>query len=199
MATKITIMCRSCAVKIRAASFDDFPDDCPKCGAVLSDPDKSGVAAPYIALKGGAYAKAVDSVYEDSVAAADRRIEAAVAMTPGSSKEDFASLKITDFRSNMVEGERAVNMPQPSQEFYRNVTALQNAGVPVQQNGGMLLTGQAQQYSASTRSGPEPNAGARAMSRLRSAHVSNLDPRIKNAVSSVPAIETQQPGYTPRT
>jgi hypothetical protein len=150
------------------------------------------VAAPFIRV--GQKTKVIDQTFRDAQAAAEQRIEQAVAMTPGASKEDFSEMKLTNYKSNMVEGEPAVNMPQPSQEFMQNVNRLQNAGVPVMQNGGMQLTGQAPAYSAATRAGIEPNAGARAMNRVRSMHASQ-----GHVTTSNPALETQQPGYVPRT
>lgn len=178
-------------------SGEPWPDDCQVCGCFIGSHGGNGVSAPYIALKGGAYAKSVDKVYRDAEAASEVRMEQAAAMTPGASKSDFSALKITDYKP-MVEGESAVRMPQPSEEFNRNVAALQSAGVAVQQNGGIELSGQVQAFSNQTRVGPEPNAGVRAMDRLRTVHRSNVDPRMSTPISSIPALETQRPGYVPR-
>lgn len=192
------LRCPICRQTFKWDPKDRWPDECQVCGEYIGSDEKNEVAAPYLALKGGAFAKSVDQVYKDSERGAEARIEAAVAATPGSSKDDFAALKITDFRSNMVEGEAAAKMPEPSKEFTRNVAALQSGGVPVQQNGMMDLSGQTAAFSQSSRTGPEPNAGVRAMDRLRNMHKNNVDPRMNTPISSIPALETQNPNYTPR-
>lgn len=187
-----------CRKTFQWAADEPWPEDCPMCGAFIgmSEEQKGRVAAPFLALKGGQYAKAVDQVYRDAERSSEARIEQAVAMTPGATKDDFSALKVTNYSTNMVEGESAVKL-QPSQEFQRNAATLQQAGVPIQ-NGGMNLTGQHQMFSSQVRTGPEPNAGVRALDRLRSAHRGNVDPRMNTPVSSLPALETQQPGYVPR-
>jgi len=195
MAVKITIRCNGCFTRMRAASMDDFPDDCPTCGAVLMDRTKPEVAAPFIGLS--ARTRSIDRVYNDAVAASERRIEQAVAMTPGSSKEDFAHLKITDYRSGH-EGEPAVAMPQPSQVFQQNIAALQSGGVQTSGAGIVDISGQTQAFSHATRIGDTPNAGIRALDRLRGVHRGNIDPRMNTPISSLPALETQSPTYVPR-
>lgn len=193
------LRCPVCRGTFRWNPSDRWPDYCQieSCEAFIGSDEKNEVAAPYIALKGGAHARAVDQVYRDAERASEARIDAAVAMTPGASREDFSVLKITDYKANMTEGEAAVPMPQPSREFTQNVAALQNAGIPVH-NGGIDISGQIPAFSAQTRSGPFPNAGAQAMDRLRGAHRGNVDPRMNTPISSLPALETQAPGYVPR-
>jgi len=198
MAT-FTIRCRECFGKFKVQSLDEVPADCPLCGAFINSEKRDEVAMPALFLHGGARTRSIDKVYRDAEAASEVRIEEAAAMTPGAQRSDFSELKVTDFRSNMVEGETAVAIPQTSQEFQRHVSNLKSAGQQMTPNGGMVLTGQAQAYSAQTRTGPEPNAGARAMSRLRTIHASKVDPRMNGAVSSLPALETTQPGYQSRT
>lgn len=184
-----------------------FPEYCqiPACEAFIGADEKNAVSAPYIALKGGETARVIDKVYRDAEAAAEARIDQAVAMTPGSTREDFAQLKVTDYRPNMVEGEAAVRPPQVSQEFKNHVDMLRSAPPApamahhgVTPNGMIQLNGQAQQYSAMTQAGPEPNAGAKAMKRVRATHAERVDPRMNHAISDIPALETQAPGYLPR-
>ncbi len=195
---RVKIRCLVCFDKFTVQSLDDVPSDCPLCGALINQKKMPEVAAPFIQLQGGARTRSIDKVYRDAEAASEARMEQAAAMTPGASKSDFASLKVTDYRPGMVEGESAVPMPTPSREFTDNVARLKSAGVPVQSNNGVDLSGQVAAFSNQTRVGPEPNAGVRAMDRLRAVHKTNVDPRMRTPISSLPALETQNPNYVPR-
>lgn len=195
---KVRIRCLVCFDRFTVQSISEIPSDCPLCGAVINQKEMPEVAAPFIQLQGGARTKSIDKVYRDAEAAAESRMEQAAAMTPGASKSDFAGLKVSDYRSGMVEGESAVPMPTPSREFTDNVARLKSAGVPVQSNNGVDLSGQVAAFSNQTRMGPEPNAGVRAMDRLRAVHKGNVDPRMRTPISSLPALETQNPNYVAR-
>lgn len=201
------LRCPVCRDTFRWDVSKGFPDYCQikTCEAFIGSDEKNEVSAPYIALRGGAVARTVDKVYRDAEAASLERIDQAVAMTPGSTREDFAQLKVTDYRSGMVEGDAAVRPPQVSREFQQHVDMLRSAPpAPTLQhhgvtpNGMLQLNGQAQAYSAMTQSGPEPNAGAKAMQRVRRAHAERVDPRMNNPVSDIPALETTVPGYVHR-
>lgn len=136
-----------------------WPSDCPLCGAYIGSDGKDEVAAPYLALKGGAYKQAVDDVYRAAERTAEERIDQAVAMTPGSSRSDFSDLKVTNFRANMVEGESAAPpLPASAQQLQSHFS-----------------TAPLNQFAGGTRSGPEPNKGVKVMDRVRSGH-SNIAP-----------------------
>lgn len=195
---RIKIRCLVCFDKFYAPSFNEIPADCPLCGALINQKKMPEVAAPFIQLQGGARTKSIDKVYRDAEAASESRMEQAAAMTPGASKSDFSNLKVTDYRSGMIEGESAVPMPKTSREFNDNINKLQNGGIPVQPNNAIDLSGQVAAFSNQTRVGPEPNAGVRAMDRLRAVHKGNVDPRMRTPISSLPALETQSPNYVPR-
>lgn len=191
------IRCLACMGYFKVGDLDDVPTDCPQCGAFINQKEMPEVAAPALFLMGGERTRVIDKVYTDAEKASEVRMERAAEMTPGAQKSDFADLKITNYRSGMGEGESAVPAPQVSKEFANNVAALKSGGVQVQNN--MVdLSGQTAAFSTQTRSGPEPNAGVRAMDRLRGAHRNNVDPRMNGAISSIPALETQSPTYVPR-
>lgn len=184
-----------------------FPDFCQVkgCEEYIGSGDNPQVAAPYLALKGGEHSRVVDKVYRDAEAASLQRIDEAVAMTPGSSREDFAQLKVTDYQAGMGEGDAAVRAPKVSPEFARHVEMLRAAPQAptmahngITPNGMIQLNGQAAQFSAATQTGPEPNAGAKAMQRVRRAHAGHVDPRMNNPISEIPALEAVAPGYVQR-
>ena len=192
MAVIFKIKCLECGDKFKVRSLDQIPPDCPLCAAPINHKEMPEVAAPFIPLKGGAHSKAIDAVYRNAETSAEARIEQAVAMTPGSSREDFAHLKVTDYRPNMVEGEPAVRMPETSREFKQNVAALQSGGHTVHGAGVMDISAAMPQFAAATKTGPSPNAGDRARQRLRDMHAKRVDPRMSGAVSTVPTLTAQE-------
>lgn len=199
------LRCPACRQTFPWDANKGFPEYCqiPSCEVYIGTGDNPEVAAPYIALKGGAYAKSVDNVYREAEMASEARMEMAAAMTPGATKEDFSGLKLTDYRSGMTQGETAIKMPEPSREFTQNLdnVAQFNKSIAPAQQIPMHYNqpGQAAAYSAQTRSGPYPNAGLRAMERVKAVHKANVDPRIQGtAISDTPALETRHPTYQRR-
>ena len=118
-----------------------------------------------------------DQVYREMEKASEHRAEQA-ALQSGADISEMAGLKITDLRPTRREGDIAAQ-PLPAH--------LQNLG--------SFSGGQGAEYASSVQSGPEPNAGARMRTALQAAHG-----RLTGgaAVSDVPALETQQPGYRRR-
>lgn len=109
MPTLLVIRCNDCGGKFRIPEQDKWPDFCPSCGVYCGvDPDFVPTQMNIGTVKG----KSADRVYREMEAASIARAEMA----------GDPSLKMTDMKDNLREGDIAYKGPQPSQE-YLNHTA----------------------------------------------------------------------------
>ena len=92
----------------------DFPNCCPRCGNVMTDEPQSLPGGFSI---GTAKGKAVDLTYRQIEDASNVRAEAA----------GDPSLKITNMKDNLREGDVAAMAPQPSREYQNQVAAASEA------------------------------------------------------------------------
>jgi hypothetical protein len=167
---------------------DPVPRYCPKCGFDSEDEEPTeAITSPHIALsiKG-----VVDNMHKEMEAGADFR--AAMARDQfGLDAEDVAPMKFGDMKDGLRPGDTS-DVP-----VQNDISRLMTAAPP-----GMFgfQGGQGVGYSGPVSEGPFPNMGARTQKEVREAHVANTaDPRhVGHKTSSVPALETTQPGYRVR-
>ena len=182
----VILKCPHCEIKFRcefgSKDGSGWPDYCPnpKCGVYMGVDDKAEVVMPMI-LHGPS--KTYDRVYREMEAGSEFRAQKA-ASELGVPVSEVSSLKITDMKDNVKEGEDSVKeVVNPVSTF------MKQTGV-----GGFMGT-QGAGYSGAVQSGPFANAGARTMTAVRQthAHATNFA-----GVGDRPALETMQPGYRRR-
>lgn len=161
---------------------------CPHCGFTTGDDYPAAVVAPHI---GKQIRKTVDNLNRDMEDGAAFRAELAREKF-GLDADEARAMTQTNSLDNMRAGDTSA-MPV-SNEVSRTIDAAPQAfgwGGGAQQ--GMALSPQVQ-------SGPYANAGARAMASVRASHQTLVSASGHKAAvtSSLPALETQQPGYRPR-
>jgi hypothetical protein len=167
---------------------DPVPRYCPKCGLDSEDEEPiPAVTSPHIALsiKG-----VVDNLHREMEAGAEFRAQKAQEQF-GLDTADANSMKLGDMKDGLRAGDTS-DVP-----VQNDISRLMTAAPP-----GMFgfQGGQGVGYSGPVSQGPFPNMGARTQKAVREAHVANTaDPRhVGHKTSSVPALETTQPGYRVR-
>ena len=135
----------------------DFPNCCPRCGNVMTDEPQSLPGGFSI---GTAKGKAVDLTYRQIEDASNVRAEAA----------GDPSLKITNMKDNLREGDVAAMAPQPSREYQNQVAAASEAagGFNHWQHSGMGGVS-TEQTLALARAGAREGTGARALHAIQAA------------------------------
>lgn len=128
----------------------EFPDECPLCHAYVGLDGKPEVAAPFISLKG---AKAPDDLYRSMERSAEHRMNMAAEVT-GQPVADFASMKMTNMKDGLREGDTTFVAP-----------SLPASGVTG--NFGGAVDPRALQ---GVQTGPSPRAGAGMMPKIRELH-----------------------------
>lgn len=169
---------------------DPLPNDaaCPHCGFVSEVDYPAAVVAPHI---GRPIARTVDAMHRDMEDG--EKFRANVAMEKfGLDAEEARAMVATNSMDNLRPGDISampVNNPV-SRAMDASPQAYGFTGGAAQ---GMAL-------SPAVQSGVYPNAGLRAMNQVRDAHagfVASTGHRA-SVTTSLPALETQQPGYRPR-
>lgn len=189
-----TLSCPSCSGEFDhffMKSDDPYPRFCSLCGFDTQAPVGKGRRRKKLAampsaprIEGSGARKNVDGYYRAVEEGGEHRANVAESM--GLSSEDARTLKVTDMRDNMREGDIAekpvVNDVTMAMD---RINQIRPGSVGFQANGA--------QYSGEVQGGPFPNAGARTMQGLRRAHSGG-----GFTTSSLPALETLQPGYKAR-
>lgn len=176
------LICPDCRERIPFNGLK-WPNECPGCGKDTSLPDTDEVCLPaFISPKKAA----VDKVYRDIEAASERRAEAAAELA-GVPVSEMSGLKITNLNDRR-DAEIAA-MPV-------NNSVSQAMQVPAGQPSPWgFQGGQGLGYSGAVATGPNPNAGARAMHSVRQHYTVQNNAA---AASDRPALEMSQPGYRRR-
>lgn len=169
---------------------DPLPDDaaCPHCHFVAESEYPAAVVAPHI---GKQIKSTVDNMHRDMEDGAAFRANM-VRERFGLSGEEAKQLTETNSLDNLREGDTSY-VPV-------NNVVTQAIEANPQAYGWQGGAAQGAALSPQVQSGPFPNAGARAMAQIRAVHpglVANSG-HMTTATSSLPALETQQPGYRPR-
>jgi len=168
---------------------DPLPTDepCPHCG-IIADVD-AAVVAPHI---GRPIARTVDNLHRDMEDG--EKFRANVAMEKfGLSSEEARVMVATNSLDNLRQGDTS-NIPVNNPVSRAIDAQPQTFGF----SGGAAQQGMA--ASPMVQSGAFPNAGLRAMMEVRAAHPGMVasSGHKTAATSSLPALETQQPGYRQR-
>lgn len=161
---------------------------CPHCGFTAEEPYPAAVVAPHIAKPIRA---TVDNMHADMEAGAEFRAQL-LREKFGLSEEEANQIKETNSLDNLREGDTSA-IPV-------NNVVTQAIDANPQAYGWQGGAAQGAALSPHVQAGPYPNAGARALATLRSVHqsvVASTGHRTA-AVSNLPALETQAPGYQPR-
>ena len=171
-----------------SVAADPLPRYCGTCGydSEGEEPEPA-VTSPHIALP---IKTTVDTLHRDMEAGADFR--AAMAREQfGLDAEDVAPMKLGDMKDSLRPGDTS-DVP-----VNNDISRLMAAAPPGYFG---FQGGQGVGYSEPVSTGPFPNMGARTQKAVREAHVANTaDPRhVGHKTSSVPALETTQPGYRVR-
>lgn len=140
------------------------PKFCPVCGGGIgtSDAEDSAVVMPFIR---SAKMAATDRTYRQMEAGSEVRVEKAAELT-GATKEDMASLRITDMNDNMRAGDIAAKEADAAMARLQSTT---RAPIGFTPNGAEFSAGIAQgavAHNGQVVTGIEPHAGARAAQRV---------------------------------
>ena len=141
-----------------------FPKVCPLCAEEIGIPDR-GEVIQMPSLR-SAKMKATDKTYRDIEAGSEVRVDRAAELT-GSTKEDMASLKITDMADNMRAGDIAAKEADAALKRLQSSSPMQ---IGFQNNGAEFSSGistGAVALNGKITTGIEPNAGARAAMRVQ--------------------------------
>jgi hypothetical protein len=144
-----------------------WPKACPLCGEDIGIPDRGdgGVVMPFIR---SARMTATDKTYRDIESGSEERVARAAELT-GSTKEDMASLKITNIHDNMKHGDIASMETSQADAALARLQASSPTPIGFQPNGAEFSQGIAQgavAVNGKITTGIEPNAGARAAQRV---------------------------------
>ena len=145
-----------------------WPKACPLCAEDISIPDRGdgGVVMPFIR---SAKMAATDKTYRDMEAGSETRVERAAEVT-GSTKEDMASLRITNMHDNMRQGDIASMEVSQADAALARLQAASPMKIGFQENGAEYSSGistGAVAVNGNITTGIEPNAGARAAMRVQ--------------------------------
>lgn len=169
---------------------DPLPDGaaCPHCHFVPESEYPAAVVAPHI---GRPIRATVDNLNRDMESGAAFRSQIAQEKL-GLSSEDARAMLETNSRDYLREGETS--------DIPVNNLVTRAIDANPQAYGWQGGNNQGAALSQTVQSGPFPNAGLRAMQQIRNVHPVLVASTGHAAVatSSMPALETQQPGYRPR-
>ena len=186
----LTYQCPSCAGSFRVLldlACEPPPRFCNLCGFDTESELPQGLSTPHL---GKPIRAVVDNLNRDMEKGAEFRADMARAQF-GLDAEDVSIMKQTNMKDGLRPGDTS------NVEVRNDITRVMDAAPPgvVGFNGAAGLG-----YSSAVSSGPFPNAGARTQALVRQMHAINTaDPRHVGAKqSSMPALETQQPGYRVR-
>jgi len=186
----ITYQCPSCEGAFRVLldlAREPPPRFCNLCGFDTESELPEGLAMPHL---GKSIRGVVDKLNRDMEKGAEFRADIARAQF-GLDAEDVSIMKQTNMKDGLRQGDTS------NIEVKNDITRVMDMAPPglVGFNGAAGLG-----YSDPVSSGPFPNAGARAQALVRQMHAINTaDPRhLGTKLSSIPALETQQPGYRVR-
>lgn len=157
------LQCTVCAEKFVWAHAEP-PDECPLCNAYIGADGKPTVAAPMISL---AKNRTPDTMYRDMERGAQHRIEVAAELT-GQDQSEFASMKMTNMKTGIREGDTTFVPHKPAVEM------------PVQMGRGVDP-----KVAEGLRMGPHQKAGAGQLRPLQQFHQNNF--RQMNAAGEVRA------------
>lgn len=183
--------CPECSKEFRydhhpSIEADPLPRFCQFCGY----DSEAGVMEPALTapMLGTQHKQVVDQTYRAMEAGAEHRAQLAMEFH-GLDQQEANSLKITDLKDNLREGDVAA--PQVNNAVSQAMAA--TPGITGwQAHGGEL--------AASAHTGKHRNAGARAMQGLRQQHQANMagSGHAGATTSDMPSLETQNPGYRRR-
>lgn len=151
------LRCPECGTKFKSPTVEG-PEFCPnkKCGiAMKDDADEDGIitiSAPFI--RSGRM-KAADDVYRMHETTSERRVEHAAAMA-GVSPSEMSGLKITNMKDNVKPGETYAPEVHNAVTDQMEIMKAKGHQVGFAQMDAAALAG-------GVRSGPHPNAGAKAI------------------------------------
>lgn len=169
---------------------DPLPEDaaCPHCHFVAEDDYPAAIVAPHIAKPIRA---TVDNMHAQMEEGSQFRANMARERF-GLSEEEARQLTETNSLDNLREGDTSA-MPV-------NNIVTQAIEANPQAYGWQGGAAQGAQLAPQVASGPFPNAGLRAMDQVRAAHTAMVasSGHRTQAQSSLPALETLQPGYRKR-
>jgi len=199
----VVIRCPFCKTKFRwKAETDDYPKNCPECDAYVGhDRADDDVVVPNILAFS---TRCQDGVYKAMERASEERVYQAAEMA-GCSPSEMSSLKITNMRDNMRQGDIAA-MPVQN-DVTRQMEVINARGGQFGFGGGDTGLG----FSTAVPTGPLPNAGARFQRVVNDSHPDMVarhavgrDETGRHVVPSTdvrsarPANEIFNPGYRPR-
>jgi hypothetical protein len=177
----VRLKCSFCETKF---SWDfaalGWPEHCPKCKQFIgTDRADDDIQMPSIRTM---RTKIIDSTYTQMEKGSEFRANVAAEMA-GVPVSEMSSLKITDMKDGMREGDIAVKEP---------VAEMQRLGI---KDSRQLFQGNGAEYGGQVQAGPFPNAGAKFQTAIRQQHAERTN---YQAVGDLPALETFQPGYRRR-
>lgn len=180
----VLLKCPTCEQKFRweFAQESKWPKACPCCGADQgADDDDSVICMPSLR---SARTKATDEVYRQAERGSEIRAQAAAEQL-GVPVSEMSGLKITDMKTGV----------KPGETYAVDNTAANRANLSAGGSAPRFAGADGTGYSGQVQSGPLPNAGAKMRTALQQHHgqISR-----GSAVSDMPALETQQPGYRRR-
>lgn len=183
---KWKLQCEHCDAKFEWPHANP-PDECPICGAYVGDEGKDPIAIPFIS---SAKNRSADSVYKAMERSTEHHANVAAEMA-GVPASEMSAMKLTNMQDNLREGD--ISVREVVNPVSQQMDAMKARGLPV----GFGSNGAA--LSPDVQSGPFPNAGAKMIDVVRGRHQANIDPRHAGATSSsLPALETLNPGYRRR-
>ncbi len=196
----VVVKCPYCKKKIKWLVDEPYPDDCPACGTYVGhDRADDDVVMPNILHFS---TRCSDGVYKAIEKASENRVYEAAEMA-GCSASEMSSLKITNMKDSMREGDIAA-MP-----IVNDVTRQMDAIRAMNPNASVGF-GDGLGFSSTVATGPVPNAGARFQRAVNESHPSMVGRQVgrdesghlvapsTDVMSSRPANEIFQPGYRPR-
>lgn len=166
---------------------DPCPRFCAQCGFDTDGDYDAALVMPHI---GRPIRQNVDGMHRAMEEGAEFRAEMAREQF-GLDQQQANAMKLTDMKDNLREGDTG-DIPVKN-----DVTQIMEAA-PQGMFGFQQAVGA--QYSSTVSEGQYPNAGARAMQVVRAQHGQRVaaSGHAAPVTSSLPAIETQQPGYKRR-
>jgi len=161
-----SIKCNLCNQKFRWEPLKGYPSHCECCGEYIGTdrPDDEIVMPSFLSAK----TKANDKLYRDMEKGSEQRMHLA-AEAVGASASEMASLKITDLKDNMREGDIAEKSASEAMNRLKTSTKtpvgfVENGAAAYSDaaSGAIMLNGQMVGRT-------EPRAGARAVERVQRA------------------------------
>lgn len=163
-----TLRCPDCSMTFPWLFLErdesDSPAHCPRCGNYMGDDPQQLPGGFSIGTQKG---RSVDAVYRDIEASSAARAEMA----------GDASLKVTNMRDNLREGDVAAMPPQPSKEYQTQVAAAaEMAGGFQHWQQGAMGAANTEQVLQLARAGQKDGTGARALQAIQNARGTSPGP-----------------------